>query len=145
LNSPIQIILKAKVFPTEDPSSVEHSIKNIFPDAQLRHCEGRLEGTACSYGRFIELLTQQRIRDAARDHILHFRRDGTARFYLNKQAAFAGKINLCGPSDGSLGPLEVNMTLEDWDAFLRLVTPPVIRSKLVEIGPEEEGDQDPSS
>jgi predicted RNA binding protein with dsRBD fold (UPF0201 family) len=145
LNGQVQIIVKAKVFPTENTSSVERCIKNIFPDAKLEARDGWVEGTSVSYDRFVELLAQQRIRDAARDHIMHFRRDGTARFYLNKQAAFAGKINLCGPSDGSLGPVEVNMTLKDWDAFLRLVSPPVIRSKLVEIGPEDEGDEDARS
>jgi hypothetical protein len=33
------------------------------------------------------------------------------------------------------------MTLSDWDAFLKLVTPPVIHSKLVKPEPEEDEDE----
>jgi uncharacterized protein len=144
LNGPVHILVKARVFPTESVERVSSCIKNIFPDAKLEACEGRIHGTSGSYAHFVELLTKQQIRDTARDQILRFRKGDTTRLFLNKQAAFAGKVNLCGPADESLGSLEVSMTLADWDAFLKLVTPPIILSKLLKAEPEED-EEEPTS
>jgi len=144
LNSQISIVVKARVFPTETTERVSSCIKNIFPDATLESFEGRVQGTSGSYAHFVELLKKQQIRDTARDQILRFRKGDTSRMFLSKQAAFAGKVNLCGPADESLGSLEVSMTLADWDAFLKLVTPPIILSKLMKAEPEDD-DEEPTS
>jgi len=139
LSDEVRIKVRAKVFPTELQENVGTCIKNIFPDSNLSFCEPWLQGTSCSYDKFLELLTKQRIRDTAREQIKRFWKDGTSRFYLNKQAAFAGTVNFCGPDDGSLGPLEVMMTLADWEGFRELVTPPKIFTRS---GEEEAEDQD---
>ncbi|MEA2053846.1 MAG: RNA-binding domain-containing protein [Candidatus Thermoplasmatota archaeon] len=87
----IEIIVPVKN--TEDSSKVKQALFNIFPDAVIEEKEGMLIGKAKSFENFKKLLEMQRIRDTVKVFLGKRVRNGTLSFKLNKEAAYAGKIN----------------------------------------------------
>jgi predicted RNA binding protein with dsRBD fold (UPF0201 family) len=114
----VRVIAQSPVKPTEDPAKVERALRNIFPSGSIQRSE-RNDGTVDLkvQGSGLELLAnlrnlirQERIRSAARS-ILYRKAKGPAlRFYLNKQAAFAGRVSFCEPvGESPLGPISVEI------------------------------------
>ena len=94
----MEVIIKAKVKPTEDKYKVKKAILNIFPRADLNFIKeddefGKWEGKTKSVDRLKELLRSQAILDAARTVLEKGMTENAVKFYLNKQAAFAGSVN----------------------------------------------------
>lgn len=118
------IELSIPLFPTEDEAVVASAVLNIFPDTKLKRSGDVLTGATDNLDRFIELLTNQRIRDSARDHILKLRVESTSVFLLNKQTATQSKISFSEPGVSPLGDIEVKLTLEDWEPLIGTLSPP---------------------
>jgi len=94
----MEVLIRAKVKPTEDKYKVKKAILNIFPKAELNFVEednefGKWEGRAKSVEKLKELLRSQAILDAARMVLEKGMTENATRFYLNKQAAYVGAVN----------------------------------------------------
>ncbi|MCD6461575.1 MAG: hypothetical protein J7L61_02410 [Thermoplasmata archaeon] len=114
------------VFPTEEEERVLEALKNVFPDGTLSVAEDEMRGASgeiipvkilsgeASLERMRELLAEQRIRDAARSHLLGLVAGGKRDFFIGKQAALMGRINF---SDGKhpLGDIKVELQVGQTD------------------------------
>jgi predicted RNA binding protein with dsRBD fold (UPF0201 family) len=114
----VNVIAQSAVKPTEDPAKVERALRNIFPSGSIQRNE-KNDGTVVLkvHGSGLELLAslrnlirQERIRSAARSILYSKAKGPTLRFYLNKQAAFAGRVSFCEPlGESPLGPISVEI------------------------------------
>ncbi len=126
------------VHPTEIEEKVRKAITNLFPvELQLRDFgtpqligEGDLESLRLLHRR----LREERILDTARHILLTGISGNTTQFQLNKQVAFAGKLNF--PADEeSLGSIYVEISAENNDELLKIIdwlAPQTIEGKPVE-------------
>ena len=94
----MEVIIKAKVKPTEDKYKVKKAILNIFPGAKLSFIKednefGKWEGKTKNIEKLKELLRSQAILDAARMVLEKGLSHSSTKFYLNKQAAYVGAVN----------------------------------------------------
>jgi len=119
----MRIHLKAPLHPTENRGKVERAVKNIFPSLELEREENQglwLVGEGGGREDLEELYTllrKEKILDAARRVMLSSSEEDTTSFYLNKQAAYMGRLNFSPESP--LGPIEVTLEGEvrdiiDW-------------------------------
>jgi hypothetical protein len=99
---------KVPIYPTEDPDRIVQCIMNIFPLSDIVRGEDEIVFSSPSAQQLVILLEEQRIRDTA---AMVFRRammeDATS-FFLNKQAAFVGKVNFT-EGRSSLGDIRVDV------------------------------------
>jgi predicted RNA binding protein with dsRBD fold (UPF0201 family) len=125
----LQIIIKTPINPTEDKGKVARCLQNILDRPQIEEEEGYLV-VQSSYQNILATirakLREERIIDSARKIILrNFRRDSDyVEFYLNKQAAFANRINFVTNPDQEdyLGPITVSITGEDIQKIIDWLT-----------------------
>ncbi len=120
----IKVRVSALVYPTEIEEKVREAVTNLFPvELQIRdfgtpqlYGEGDLESLRLLHRR----LREERILDTAR-HILITGISGNAtQFRLNKQVAFAGKLNFPAGEE-SLGSIHVEISAADEDSLLRII------------------------
>ncbi len=116
------ISAESLVNPTEDQSKVERALHNIFPSAHIERTDladdvVKLEvhgNSLESLSTLRSLIKQERIRSAARSILLRGTRGTHIRFYLNKQAAFVGRVSFCQPEGESpLGPISIEVETAD--------------------------------
>ncbi|MBU7016985.1 MAG: hypothetical protein HXS44_05710 [Theionarchaea archaeon] len=92
----MNIEVSVPLHPTESKSKVERALKTLFPVMEFTLSGGQYVGksrdVAC-LNHFKELLEMQRIRDTANTILKRSLCDDSLLFYLNKQAAFMGKVN----------------------------------------------------
>lgn len=108
-----------RIHPTEDPEKVKTSVTNIFPGSELSMDDDMITFTTEDPTRFVDHISSQLIRDTATRFISHSLQDGSARFYLNKQAAFMGDVNFTD-GDSTLG--DIYITVEDADALIDMIS-----------------------
>lgn len=111
--------LRAPVFDTEARAKVESAVRALFPDARFSAAApaGWVEATARDLRPLAETLRHTRIRDTAREVLRHaVGADGVLRLRLNKQAAFAARVNFVEAGE-LLGSLEVELRAPE-PAFL---------------------------
>jgi hypothetical protein len=115
----MEIKIKAESHPTEDPERVRTSILNLFPDAaELANAEPeRIKMLAADIGPFLIRISEQKIRDTARNILLKSIRGKYIRFRLNKQAAFSNRVNFA-EGEQVLGCLEISIMAEDPEKFI---------------------------
>ena len=127
----LRITAESQVNPTEDQDKVERAIRNIFPSAKLEQIsfEGNVirlrgHGEGLDFLKTLRsLIKQERIRSAARSVILSGTRESQIHFYLNKQAAFAGRVSFCEPvGESPLGPISIKIEVANPDAVVRFLT-----------------------
>lgn len=100
--------VRAPVHPTEDALKVRSAAFQIFPDGVLRADGDLIVLVAGSMNAFVHKVKDQRIKDSALMVIRRSLDGDSLHFFLNKQAAFMGVVNL---TDGSslLGDIEVKV------------------------------------
>ena len=111
----VTILVESLVNPTEDEKKVERALRNVFPSAKIeRAMPGdtprlRIHGEGLEFlSTLRNLIKQERIRSAARAVFLSGTHEQRIHAYLNKQAAFAGRISFCQPEGESpLGPISI--------------------------------------
>ena len=114
----ISISCRTEIFssinPSEDPNKVKNAIQNVIPDCNIQIEKFSIKGESENINsldtihQYILSMHHQRIYKKILERNLT--RNSTW-FYLNKQAAFAGKVILCEESDESpLGPIRVVLT-----------------------------------
>nr|WP_319372657.1 RNA-binding domain-containing protein [uncultured Methanobacterium sp.] len=116
-----KIVAKATVNPTEDLDKVIGALSNVFDYDDIVISEEMVTvtgNTSCLFP-FKEFLEKGQIRDAARKMILKGwdEESKTINLKLNKQAAFAGRINLVDADLSPLGEIEVKITTENVEKF----------------------------
>ncbi len=123
---------------TEDPRKVAQAVSNIAnceESSFLEHEYGKLlvfRGSGEeSLSPLKRLLFERKIISAARKVIRSGQRRNVFRFCLNKQAAYSGQVSFCeGVGESPLGPLVVEVTTRDPEAFLDWLAPRPIGSKI---------------
>ena len=108
-----------RIHPTEDPEKVRTSVTNIFPGSEMVLDDDMIKFTTDDPTRFVDHISSQLIRDTAAKFISHSLLDGSARFHLNKQAAFMGEVNFTD-GDSTLGDLYI--TVEDADVLIGMIS-----------------------
>lgn len=119
----MKVEIKSDLNPTESPEKLSCALKNIFPSADFS-CRENLflaEGDQKIVEHLSSLLEKQRIRDSANVHLRLKAHHGHLKFFLNKQAAFVGKVNFC--SDCAMGPIMVEIEGEDLPQFIDRISP----------------------
>lgn len=130
--------VSALVYPTELEEKVKTTITNLFPiELQVeeygipRLCgEGDLESLRSLHLR----LREERILDTARHILLTGVQGSTTQFQLNKQVAFAGKVNFPAGEE-SLGSIYVEISAGNKEDLLKIINwlaPQTIEGKPVE-------------
>lgn len=137
----MRVRVKAPLFPTEEEEKVVSALKKLFPKMSF-HVEGEgkfreIVGT-CDCSECLEnlrmLLRKQRILDSARSYIYRGREAGAVRFYLNKQAAYVGKVSFCSMEYGEspLGAITVTVDVGDeFEKFVNWLAPATVNGKPV--------------
>ncbi|MCL7393256.1 MAG: hypothetical protein LZ169_00265 [Thaumarchaeota archaeon] len=126
----VLVKVDADVYPTEDPEKVLRAVKNIFPSISFEvrwiDSSARVEGSAEGYEaleNLKRLLRERRIRAAARSILKSSIRDDVLVFYLNKQAAYAGKASFTEPFvESPLPPIRVIIRAPDLEEVINWLT-----------------------
>jgi len=123
----VTITVEAAVEPTEDEKKVERALLKLFPTgrADKKTEEGITTGLVVR-GTGLEFLStlrnvirQERIRTTARAIFLRTSREHMLHIYLNKQAAFMGRVSFCAPfGESPHGPISVSAETDDISALI---------------------------
>lgn len=111
----MELSVKSEFHPTEDRKKVLRAVENLFPSLEFKEKAGSFMGEGADrndLAAFKELLKLQQIRATARTFLERRAEDDKLEFQLNKQAAFAGKVNFVD-FDIALGPIEVRIKDKD--------------------------------
>ncbi len=117
----------AEVKPTEDLEKVKKSILNIFPDINIEEKKNEVIGESDSnnvFSRFIELIYSDAIRDTVNMILKEGVCGSKISFSMNKQAAFAGRVNLS--KNSTLGSIKVKIYVENPYEFIDKIVPRTI-------------------
>jgi predicted RNA binding protein with dsRBD fold (UPF0201 family) len=121
----VDVRIVAPVNDTEVTDRVADAVRNVFPDAEPTHEDGRLVAETHTLDAFSDVLHEQEILDTARRV---FRRNSTAdgfSFALKKQAAFEGVVNFAVGDPDELGDIDVEVRVRepDVESFIDYVAP----------------------
>ncbi|MWV63978.1 coaE operon protein [Halorubrum sp. JWXQ-INN 858] len=121
----IDVRIEAPVNDTEVTDRVADAIRNVFPETDPVHEDGRLVAETHTLDAFSDVLHEQEILDTARRV---FRRRSTAdgfSFSLKKQAAFEGVVNFAVGNPDELGDVFVDVRVRepDVEALIDYVAP----------------------
>ena len=120
-----QIEVRAALYPTEERVKVERAVLALLPDAKFESPakDGRVTGRAGDLTRLAQIVRHARIRDTAREVLRHsIGQDGVIRFYLNKQAATAARVNFALPGGEPLGSLDVEIRAREPESLIEELT-----------------------
>jgi hypothetical protein len=118
----VRVAIEALVNPTEDEEKVVRALHNIFPEISVQRIvtdngkvKLRLSGNGLPVlATLRNLIKQDRIRSAARGIIFRGTEGTLIQFYLNKQAAFAGRASFCEPlGESAQGPITVEIVSDN--------------------------------
>jgi predicted RNA binding protein with dsRBD fold (UPF0201 family) len=124
------VSVDADIYPTEDPEKVLKAVKVIFPaisfEVKWLDSSARIEGSAEGYEvleNLKRLLKERRIRTAARSILKSSIQDDALVFYLNKQAAYAGKASFTEPFvESPLPPIRVRIKAPNLEELINWLT-----------------------
>ena len=121
----IDVRIAAPVNDTEVTDRVDDAVRNVFPDAEPVHEDGRLVAEAHTLDAFSDVLHEQEILDTARRVFLRNSTDEGFAFSLKKQAAFEGVVNFAVGESDELGEIDVDVRVRqpDVEAFIDYVAP----------------------
>ena len=107
------IMVHASVNISEDPEKVKRAISNILLFDELVLEESFISAKSndvASLEKIYETIHSKHLENIYRRNLDQNTNNNTTWFYLNKQAAFAGKIAICKEEDESpLGPIKVTL------------------------------------
>ena len=132
----VTLTAEASVEPTEDEKKVERALLKLFPSARVeRRIEEGVTTALIVHGSGLEFLSafrnlmrQERIRTTARSIFLRNSTESVLRIYLNKQAAFMGRVSFCAPAGESPhGPISILLESDNISSvidYLAALVPP---------------------
>lgn len=112
------LVLEATVSPSEDPERVSTAIRKVLGDAV---CDASVSSRSARLStedpralvHIRDQLRDRHVRAAARRQMLLNSSGRTASLMLNRQAAAAGVVALCGsPKESPLGPIYLTLRSE---------------------------------
>ncbi|MUW13727.1 coaE operon protein [Halorubrum sp. CBA1125] len=121
----VDVRIEAPVRDTEVTDRVADAVRNVFPDADPTHEDGRLVAETHTLDAFSDVLHEQEILDTARRVFLDNRTDEGFTFSLKKQAAFQGVVNFAVGEPDELGEIDVEVRVRepDVESFVDYVAP----------------------
>ena len=120
----MKIEISAPVYHTESEEKVEKALKSLFPSVEFSLSKNSLKGTSAdpeSLTHFKLLLQMQRIRDTANTLLRKSLKRDKLTFYLNKQAAYMGKVNFS--EECPLGPITVSIKGKNLETLINDLSP----------------------
>ncbi|HUT81472.1 MAG TPA: RNA-binding domain-containing protein [Candidatus Bathyarchaeia archaeon] len=119
-----------KLYPTEDQEKVSAALTAILEGEVKTYMIGNekylyIESTdSKDLGKFYELVRKQKILDATRKYLRNNIFGNSTVFFINKQVAFIGKINLCEEEGESpLGPIRIELESDNIEQLIDWLTP----------------------
>ena len=107
------IMIHASVNISEDPEKVKQAISNVILFDELNVEESFISAKSsevASLEKIYETIHSKHLENIYRRNLEQNTNGNSTWFYLNKQAAFAGKIAICKEEDESpLGPIKVTL------------------------------------
>ncbi|HRZ18646.1 MAG TPA: RNA-binding domain-containing protein [Methanofastidiosum sp.] len=122
-----KIKVSAEIKSTENLEKVKKSILNIFPDLTVEERDNEVIGSSEEedvLSRFIELTYSEAIRDSVNMVLKEGSRGNKISFSINKQAAYAGRLNLS--KESPLGPIRIKIYVEEPYDFIDKIIPKTI-------------------
>lgn len=123
-----RLILEATISPTEDPVRVTAALGNVVgagrDPASMSSVSARLitEDTE-ALSKIRDQLRDRHVRSAARRQLLLSKMGHTTSMMLNRQAAAAGVLAVCGgPEESPLGPIYLTISSQDLDSVIDWLT-----------------------
>ncbi|MEM2236875.1 MAG: RNA-binding domain-containing protein [Candidatus Caldarchaeum sp.] len=122
----LAVKVTAAVNPTESVEKVVKAVLNIFPKASVEKGDGRVTATVDSLEGLEKLrmiIRSRLIRNTARMLLSKNLSGNTVTFYLNKQAAYAGRLSFFEAGEVmALGPIEVRIESDNVEETIRWLT-----------------------
>ncbi|MGP8068845.1 MAG: RNA-binding domain-containing protein [Candidatus Bathyarchaeia archaeon] len=132
----VSVEVQTALEPTEDESKVERALLKLFPSAHIERIAKpndtvalRARGNGLEFlSNLRNLIRQQRIRSAARLVLTRSLSESQFQFYLNKQAAFMGRVSFCeAERESPHGPISIQVECEDPQSVIDyLALPPTL-------------------
>ncbi|OYR59453.1 RNA-binding domain-containing protein [Halorubrum halodurans] len=121
----VDVRIVAPVNDTEVTDRVADAVRNVFPDAEPTHEDGRLVAETHTLDAFSDVLHEQEILDTARRVFLRKSTADGFSFALKKQAAFEGTVNFAVGDPDELGDIDVEVRVRepDVESFIDYVAP----------------------
>ena len=123
----VTVTAEAAVEPTEDEKKVERALLKLFPSQRpKRRTEEGITVGLVIRGSGLEFLSslrnlirQERVRNAARAIFLRSSQDRVLHIYLNKQAAFMGRVSFCAPvGESPHGPISIAVESDEMQSVI---------------------------
>lgn len=117
-------VIEATVSPSEDPGKVAEALRNVAgghieTESSDAASVRLVTGDPGAFAHLKEQLRDRHIRSAARRQLLLNRRGKETSLMLNRQAAAAGVVALCGsPGESPLGPIYLTIVSDGLDAVV---------------------------
>jgi predicted RNA binding protein with dsRBD fold (UPF0201 family) len=130
----LEVRAEAEVRSTEDQTKVERALLKLFPSGRIQKdvkSDGAIfvsvHGSGFDFlSNLRSLIKQERIRTAARAILLRKLREPPLRIYLNKQAAFMGRVSFCEPEGESPhGPVAILIDSTDYQQVIDYLASPI--------------------
>ena len=124
----MRVSVEAEVFPSEDPEKVERAVLNVVGDSpgEIKRSSSEVRFRAQELGSLIRLrdqLRDRRVRATARRLLTDARHGRLTELMINRQAAAAGVVVLCGSQDESpLGPIFLRIESAQLDEVIGWLT-----------------------
>ena len=126
----VKVSVEAEVYPTESAEKVLQAVRRIFPEMRVEVRWLNSSAVVEAVGEGLEalehlktLIRSRRIRTAARGILRSSIQDGRLVFYLNKQAAYAGKASFTEPyGESPLPPIKVVIETDNPEELVSWIT-----------------------
>ena len=117
-----EIEIDTPLYPSEDPAKVASTIQKIFADISIISSNFNVTAKSTDIAVLKTVFEAIRAKRSQRVYMRNLKKNlynNTTWFYLNKQAAFVGKVVICAESDESpLGPIKVSINSPDIDSII---------------------------
>jgi len=117
-----KIEMFSSVNPSEDPEKIKIAISNIFPYSTIKtenYSISAVSKELRSFEKIYEVIHNNRFQKVFSRNLEKNLENDTTWFYLNKQAAFVGRIVICEEAEESpLGPIKVTLTSLNIDQII---------------------------
>jgi predicted RNA binding protein with dsRBD fold (UPF0201 family) len=123
-----RLILEATISPSEDPAKVAKALANLIGLGADAASVGPVSARLVSedpgaFARIRDQLRDRRVRAVARKQLLLKRTGLSSSVMLNRQAAAAGVVAICGsPEESPLGPVYMTIASEQVDSVIDWLT-----------------------
>ncbi len=126
----LKVSVEAEINPSEDVEKVKRAVASLFCKDFIEGCKVAGRTLVCESSSYIclrkiyEQIRNRRTMAVFRRLLRENRSDEGTWIYLNRQAAYMGKVVVCEEEQESpLGPIIVKFYVDDPDSFIEWITP----------------------